>query len=90
LSTSDVWVVVNSRERGEEMAAPGNTDGDFKKKLGEAFRKRFGVSLTTEFNLCSMAYVSFVKGGKLTKERKAWLKAYEDGYLDAMNQFQDR
>lgn len=56
-------------------------------QFGRAFLNRFGVTLTTTFNLFTMSLVSSRDdGGELTEEMKAWSEAFSAGYYASMSQ----
>lgn len=58
----------------------------FVERCNHEFQNKFGREITTNYNLIHMTYVSAPVKGKFTKEQKAWLSGWSDGFADAMNQ----
>lgn len=58
----------------------------FTDKLTAAFMARFNVALESHFDIFSMRLISVRHDEQpLTQEQHDFIKAYEAGYLDAMN-----
>ena len=60
---------------------------NFKVCLKDAVKAKFDIEIETGFNIFSMNLVTVrVDGNSFTPEQMEYLKAYEAGYLAAMNQ----
>jgi hypothetical protein len=70
--------------KAEKMRKKLNVE--YRTKFDEAFHSKFGLVVTTGYNIFVMALVTEREDGKkLNKVQRDWAKAYSDGYAAAMD-----
>jgi hypothetical protein len=72
----------------EKMARTMNDD--FREKLAEAVKEKFGIEVKTEFNIFDMRLItSRVDGEQFTAEQHEWIGAFSEGYTVALSMVRD-
>jgi hypothetical protein len=63
---------------------------EYREAFDAAFLTKFGLVVTTGYNIFAMALVTEREDGRrLTKSQREWSKAYSDGYNTAMEMVRD-
>lgn len=72
----------------EKMARTLNDD--FREKLAEAVKEKFGIEVKTESNIFDMRLItSRVDGEQFTTEQHEWIGAFSEGYRVALSMVRD-
>ena len=65
--------------------AARDAKGAFGHQMRQAFQRKFGREIESEYNIIAMAMVTRPKDGKkFTKEQHSWMEAYEEGFYKSL------